>query len=102
MWGKGVYREIVAPERIVLLDYFSDEQGNIVDPPAGLPRESVITATFAEHGGKTIVTVEHRGTELASKENQEAYIRWLMDNIPHPKNMFGEEELGGDAKPEGG
>jgi uncharacterized protein YndB with AHSA1/START domain len=73
VWGKGIFREIVAPERIVLLDYFSDEQGNIVEPPPGLPKESVITATFAERGDKTVVTVEHRGTELASKENQEAY-----------------------------
>ena len=29
MWGKFVYREIVAPEKIVLVNSFSDEDGGI-------------------------------------------------------------------------
>ncbi len=73
IWGKGVYREIVEPKRLVFTDYFSDEHGNIVEPPPGHPKESVITATFTERDGKTTVTVEHAGLERASKENQKAY-----------------------------
>ena len=33
-WGKALYHEVVAPERIVYTDYFSDADGNVV---AGLP-----------------------------------------------------------------
>ena len=29
MWGKFVYREIVSPEKIVLVNFFSDEAGGI-------------------------------------------------------------------------
>lgn len=28
-WGKGVYKEIIEPEKIVYTDYFSDAEGNI-------------------------------------------------------------------------
>src|SRR5690242_19913216 len=34
MWGKFVYREIVAPEKIVLVSFFSDEAGDITRHPA--------------------------------------------------------------------
>src|SRR5579864_531181 len=33
MWGKFVYREIVVPERIVLVNSFSDEAGGITRHP---------------------------------------------------------------------
>ena len=73
IWGKGVYREVVTPERLVFFDYFSDEHGNIAEPPPGLPKETVITATFVERNGKTTVTVEHAGVEQAPPEMQQAY-----------------------------
>lgn len=81
IWGKGVYREIVEPERLVFADYFSDEHGNIVEPPPGLPKESVITATFAERNGKTTVSVEHAGVERASAENQKAYRQGWSESL---------------------
>jgi len=28
-WGKAIYKEIIKPDRIVYLDYFSDMDGNI-------------------------------------------------------------------------
>jgi uncharacterized protein YndB with AHSA1/START domain len=31
-WNKGVFREVVEPERIVSTDSFSDEEGNLVQP----------------------------------------------------------------------
>jgi uncharacterized protein YndB with AHSA1/START domain len=59
MWGKFVYREIVPPERIVWMHSFSDEQGGLTRHPfsSGWPLEMLTTVTFAEHEGKTKVTV---------------------------------------------
>lgn len=51
-WGKAIYHEIVAPERIVYTDYFSDAEGNISEK---MPAAS-ITLLFAEQDGKTKVT----------------------------------------------
>jgi uncharacterized protein YndB with AHSA1/START domain len=60
MWGKFVYREIVTPERIVLVNSFSDEDGNITRHPfsATWPLEMLSTTTLAEEGGKTKITIE--------------------------------------------
>src|SRR5262245_56200132 len=33
MWGKFVYREIVAPERIVFINSFADKEGNTIRAP---------------------------------------------------------------------
>jgi len=60
MWGKFVYRDIVAPERIVLVNSFSDEHGGTTRHPfsATWPLEMLSTATFAEEGAKTRLTIE--------------------------------------------
>jgi uncharacterized protein YndB with AHSA1/START domain len=60
MWGKFVYREISAPERIVLVNSFSDEEGGLTRHPlsATWPLEMLSTTTLAEEGGKTKLTVE--------------------------------------------
>jgi uncharacterized protein YndB with AHSA1/START domain len=65
-WSTGVYREIIAPERIVCTDSFADEAGNVV--PAthygmGLdfPLELQITLTLEEHDGKTRMILRHVG-----------------------------------------
>ena len=59
MWGKFVYREIVAPERIVLVNSFSDEKGNLTRHPfsPGWPLEMLSTTTFTEQAGKTTLTL---------------------------------------------
>ncbi len=44
-WG-GVYREIKLPERIVHTESFDD-----------YPGESLVTAVWVEHGGKTTLTI---------------------------------------------
>jgi uncharacterized protein YndB with AHSA1/START domain len=64
IWGSGVYREIVKPERIVYTDRFADAQGNPVPPShygmsAGHPAETLVTVTFTERAGKTTVTLRH-------------------------------------------
>jgi len=60
IWGKFVYREIAAPERIVLVNSFSDDAGSISRHPMSptWPLEMLSAFTFAEQNGKTTVTVE--------------------------------------------
>jgi uncharacterized protein YndB with AHSA1/START domain len=48
-WGKAVYEEIVEPEKVIFVDYFSDADGNEVE---GMP-SSQITMTLVELEGKT-------------------------------------------------
>ena len=59
MWGRFVYREIVAPERIVWVHSFSDEKGNLARHPFSptWPLEMLTTTSFTEEKGKTTVTV---------------------------------------------
>jgi uncharacterized protein YndB with AHSA1/START domain len=64
IWGIGIYREIVEPERIVYTDAFADAQGNPVPPShygmsPGHPAETVVTVTFVEHEGRTTLTLRH-------------------------------------------
>jgi len=63
-WGKGVYREILEPERIVYADRFADAKGNPIEPAHyGLspswPSETLVSVTFAAHEGRTKLTLEH-------------------------------------------
>ena len=63
-WSRGVYREIVEPQRVVCTDSFADEKGNVVSPQtygmsADWPTEAMIEVTFTEHSGKTRLTLKH-------------------------------------------
>ena len=59
MWARFVFREIVAPERLVWLNGFSDEHGGLTRNPwaPGLPLETLNTVTFAAQDGKTRITI---------------------------------------------
>jgi uncharacterized glyoxalase superfamily protein PhnB/uncharacterized protein YndB with AHSA1/START domain len=59
-WGKQVYREIVAPERIVLVNSFSDAQGRVTRHPMApsWPLEMLSTFLFTEKDGRTTFTVQ--------------------------------------------
>jgi uncharacterized protein YndB with AHSA1/START domain len=59
MWGKFVYRDIVAPERLVLVSSFSDEAGGTTRHPGHLswPLEMLSVFTFEDLGGQTRFTV---------------------------------------------
>ena len=60
MWARFTYREIAAPERIVFVNAFSDEAGNVSRAPffdGNWPLEVLMTATFSEQGGTTTVTL---------------------------------------------
>lgn len=60
MWGKRIYRELVSPERLVFIVSFSDEQGGVTRHPVSpdWPLETLSTVTFAEHEGKTTITIQ--------------------------------------------
>ncbi len=57
-WCRAVYREITAPERILFVSFFSDENGGITRHPLipTWPLEILNTLTFQERDGKTTVT----------------------------------------------
>jgi uncharacterized protein YndB with AHSA1/START domain len=59
MWGKFEYREVAAPERIVFINSFSDENGGLTRHPgsATWPLQVMNTLTFTESCGKTTVTL---------------------------------------------
>ncbi|MBW7452598.1 SRPBCC domain-containing protein [Paenibacillus sepulcri] len=48
-WGKGVYSEIIVPEKIGYVDYFSDAEGNVAE---NMPA-TVVDMTFIETDGGT-------------------------------------------------
>lgn len=63
-WSGGEFREIVPMQKIVVTDYFADEQGNRKSAAEfGLskdfPAESMLTITFAEANGKTTLTLTY-------------------------------------------
>jgi uncharacterized protein YndB with AHSA1/START domain len=59
MWGRFNYRHIVAPERIVWLNSFSNEKCGIARAPFSefCPLEIENTVTFAERSGTTTVVL---------------------------------------------
>jgi uncharacterized protein YndB with AHSA1/START domain len=67
-WGKAVYQEITAPERLVYIDNFSDENGNDAE---GFPSMK-ITVEFIE---------EENGTRLANRTlfDSEEDLKKVMD-----------------------
>ena len=92
-WCTGVYREIVAPERIVFTMVAADENGNPVEPTkVGMdpdwPRETVVTVTFAELGRKTELTLRQTVSEALAKRTG-AHPSWIemLDRLA--------EDLGG-------
>ncbi len=60
MWGKSVYREIKAPERLVFINSFSDENAGLTRHPLAptWPIEMHTIITFeGQPGGKTKLTI---------------------------------------------
>ena len=53
-WLRGIYREIVAPGRLVFTHAWLDTQGK----PG---KETLVTITLAERGGKTLLTLHQTG-----------------------------------------
>ena len=63
--NKGVYREIVPPERLVFSDIVDDDASAWGDTP---PPSSISTVTFEEHDGKTTMTMVTRLQSVAARD----------------------------------
>jgi len=80
MWGKFVYREIVAPERIVFVNSFSNAAGGVARHPIvpTWPLETLITVTLGEEpGGKSKLNVSwsaHNATEVEQKTFDSSHV----------------------------
>lgn len=70
VWGKFVFREIVAPERFVCVVAFSDAQAGITRHPMTptWPLQMLSTTSFTEEGGRTTVTVRWHPHEATAEE----------------------------------
>jgi uncharacterized protein YndB with AHSA1/START domain len=87
VWVKGVYREFVAPERLVFTLSFVDHEGRAAAHPMfpDWPLEATFltTVTFAELNGKTRLTVrqvllpaEAAAVDIVGRERQAARAGW--------------------------
>ena len=72
MWGKFVYHDIQAPERLVFVTSFSDEEGHITRAPFSptWPLEIVNTVTLSESEGNTTITL--RGGPINATQEERA------------------------------
>jgi uncharacterized protein YndB with AHSA1/START domain len=59
MWGRFIYREIVAPERIAFVVSFTDMHGEIIRAPIrdNWPLEVLNTVSLSEKNGQTTLTL---------------------------------------------
>lgn len=64
LWNGGVYREVVAPERLVYTFAWDEESGNT-------PTETLVTLTFEDENGKTKMTF--RQAPFASTESRDGH-----------------------------
>jgi uncharacterized protein YndB with AHSA1/START domain len=72
MWGKFVYREILAPERLVFVNSFSDPDGNLTRAPFAptWPLEVLNTLTLSEQFGKTALTLLANPVSATEQERE--------------------------------
>jgi uncharacterized protein YndB with AHSA1/START domain len=64
-WMRGVYREIVEPDRIVFTFAWEEDASQ----PIG---ETLVTVTFEEHGGKTRLTFRQEPFDSAQQRDSHA------------------------------
>ena len=65
-WSTGEYKEIIPHKKLVTTDSFSDEKGNVipaasVNMPGNWPMELLVTVTFEEKDGHTLMELRHQG-----------------------------------------
>ena len=72
MWGKWTFREIVPPEKLVVITSFSDAQGGVTRHPlsASWPLETLSTTTLAEKDGKTTLTLRWVAINASDEERR--------------------------------
>jgi uncharacterized protein YndB with AHSA1/START domain len=81
-WTAGTYKEIVPLERIVAMEGFADEKGNIVHASkygftGDMPMEFKLTVTFTGQGDRTVLTLRHSGFP-AGPATEMAGMGWLQ------------------------
>jgi uncharacterized protein YndB with AHSA1/START domain len=87
-WGKGVYKEIVEPEKIAYTDYFSDAEGN---SNASMP-STEITLEFIDLGGKTKLV--NRGEYMSAEAVKTVMDMGMLQGITETWDRL-EERLNG-------
>jgi uncharacterized protein YndB with AHSA1/START domain len=72
IWGKWTYREIVEPERLVVVVSFSDEKGGVTRHPMApdWPMETLSTTNFTEQDGRTTITLRWEPLNATERERQ--------------------------------
>jgi uncharacterized protein YndB with AHSA1/START domain len=72
MWGRFIYREIAAPERIVFVVSFTDVRGEIIRAPIkeNWPLEVLNTVTFTEKNEQTKLTLRVKPINPTEAEYQ--------------------------------
>jgi uncharacterized protein YndB with AHSA1/START domain len=71
IWGHWAFRDVAAPARIVFLATFSDGAGGLTRNPwiAGWPAQVLTTVTFAEHDGRTTLTMHAVPVDATAEEH---------------------------------
>ena len=89
LWGKFTFREILAPERLVFLNAFSDEKANTTPSPFDptFPDEVLNEWTFTEQDGKTTVTLRASAFN-ATPESQKAFKDLFSSMVDGYGGMF--------------
>lgn len=72
VWGKFVYKEITAPEKLIFVNSFSDKDGGTSRNPwmPVWPLEILNTVTLTEHEGKTTLVIKGRPINATAGEMQ--------------------------------
>lgn len=79
MYSAGIYKEIVPNKKLVVTDYFSDENGDKASPTehgldSNMPQDMTVTVLFDDLGdGKTKLSIVYPKPE--SKEQLEAMLK---------------------------
>lgn len=86
MYGIFVYQEIISPEKIVFVNSFSDENGNITRAPfnANWPLEVMNTWILTEENGKTIMNLSGAPYNATAEE-----CKVFEDMFPQMEQGFG-------------
>jgi uncharacterized protein YndB with AHSA1/START domain len=84
MYGRFIYREIVAPERIVFVNSFSDADGGITRAPfpqleGKWPLEVLNTMTLAERDGRTTLSLV--GGPINATEEERRIFAGMHDSM---------------------
>ena len=70
MWFAGEYRDVVENERLVYTEFMSDENGNTVSPPSGMPdghpTTTEVRVELEDLGGRTKMVMTHTGIPAGS------------------------------------